>query len=70
MSDTETKYILLEADSGFELQEKVNSCLPDGYFPQGGPLVLYTQWENERKGYTESSTIFYQAVFKQPSTPQ
>jgi hypothetical protein len=43
-----------------ELEKAVNAAIAEGMKPQGGVsvAVLHHQWENERKGYTESSTDY------------
>jgi hypothetical protein len=65
-----TDYRLLSADSDEELEAAVNGFIEDGYEPMGGVQVVYRSWTNERKGYDESSTWFYQAVAKRaPDRP-
>jgi len=51
-------YKVVEAGSAQELQRMVNYCIDAGFEPIGGVsvCVLHTTWENERKGYEESST--------------
>ena len=53
-------YKVVEAGSAQELQRMVNYCIDAGFEPIGGVsvCVLHTTWENERKGYEESSTDY------------
>lgn len=46
------------------LVEDINDLIKDGWQPIGGISILHHQWENERKGYTEEETTFYQAILK------
>ena len=57
-------YLVLEAESLRELEDRVCGAVDEGYRPIGGVTILRVEWENERKHYTESSTGYYQAVFK------
>lgn len=62
------EYTILEADSLSALSEDVNKLIISGWVPQGG--ISYTEtreeWENERKGYTESDVdiVCAQAMIK------
>ena len=53
-------YEVLESDSAVGLSEMVNKHIGEGWSPMGGVAVavLHKAWENERKGYTESETIY------------
>lgn len=65
MSDNnETLYCVLERDSLQDLSEDVSDFLHKGWRCQGGVAAIHFQWENERKGYTESETSFYQALVR------
>ncbi len=56
------KYKVIEAHSTEDLEEKVNGSMEAGFTPLGGVQVVYATWENDRKGYSESETTFYQAM--------
>lgn len=55
-------YCVEVEDSLAELVEKVNSMIAIGYMPVGGIQVRTVEVE-DRKGYSEYSTTFYQALF-------
>lgn len=63
-----SSYRIATAWSPSDLEAEVSKLLAEGYFPQGGVAVagVYQQWEDERKGYTESETLwhFSQAMAK------
>lgn len=54
------EYKAVEGDTLDELNEEVNKLLLDDWEPFGGiaVTVLHTEWENSRKGYTESATTY------------
>lgn len=56
-------YKILSSDSETELEAEVNEYLTRGWVPAGGVVARYVEWENDRKGYTESATTYYQAVW-------
>jgi len=58
------RYVILDAETPDELEKAVGNMLDAGFEPMGGVAVCHYQWENERKGYTESDTTYYQAVYK------
>ena len=55
-------YLVVSAGSVGELEDYVKEWIEKGYRPTGGVQILYRTWENERKGYQESDTEFYQAL--------
>lgn len=57
-------YDVLEYENIEDLIEAVNEKMKDGWKPTGGIQVLHYEWTNERKGYTESSTNYFQAIVK------
>lgn len=60
------KYTILRADCASELAEAVNRKIKKGYTPIGGVSVIRYEWENERKGYTESELALFQAMVTAP----
>lgn len=59
------KYDVVESDSLVELIKTVQEKVDNGWKPQGGISATYIEWENERKGYTESYWMYFQAIFKE-----
>lgn len=55
-------YKIIEGQSANDLAESVNAYMKDGYTPIGGVQVVTVCIMNERKGYEECDTTFYQAV--------
>ncbi len=55
-------YRVLEARSIEELEMMVNDAMALKFRPVGGIAVEIHEWENERKGGTESATWYYQAM--------
>lgn len=53
-------YEILGADDLKNLEVEVQKAIDDGWEPLGGVSVTshYASWENERKGYTESETVY------------
>lgn len=66
-------YEILGADDIKILESEVRKAIADGWEPVGGVSVAshFEQWENERKGYTESETryTFVQAMIKRDDQP-
>lgn len=58
----ELQYTVVSADDLVVLVADVLKLMDRGYRCQGGICALHFDWENERKGYTESETMFYQAM--------
>lgn len=65
---TEPDYVVILSDQLTELQETVMYRLRLGYEPCGGVTVICYEYENHRKGYTESATMYYQAVWLRPTS--
>jgi hypothetical protein len=63
-SEVKIEYDVIAEDNLGSLIESVNKATADRWKLQGGIFILHRQWENERKGYTQSETIYYQAVFR------
>lgn len=57
-------YTVQWAETLEELAKQVGYAMQSGYVPQGGIFVLRSEYENERKGYSESETIYYQAMIR------
>ena len=59
-------YTIVTASDEDELREKVNANIADGFYPYGGVSISQDSWqyENGRKGYTEtqSDVMFAQAM--------
>ena len=53
-------YKMVEAENAEDLQKMVNNCIESGFEPLGGVsvCVLYSTWENPRKGYEESEITY------------
>jgi hypothetical protein len=69
MSEPETEAPLFYevlVGTGDEIDRLVSEAITQGWTPCGGVAVVWRQWENARKGYMESETMFYQAVWRQP----
>ena len=56
------KYDVLEACDLDELIEEVNEQMKAGWMPLGGFVIQHYKWTNERKGYKEAITWFYQTM--------
>lgn len=60
------EYKLVEAENGAKLEQEVADLISKGWKPIGGVsvAVCHSTWENERKGYQESSTdwVYAQAM--------
>ena len=61
MSD---RYRVVEANSVEGLVAAVNAAMDEGFGPTGGVVLNHLTWTDERKGYEESETWFYQAMVK------
>ena len=57
-----SNYKVIEGQSANDLATTVNAHMKDGYTPIGGVHVVTVCGMNERKGYEECDTTFYQAV--------
>lgn len=57
------KYQVVLDDDCPSLETAVNELIAEGWEPLGGVTmqVVHREWENERKGYTESRTDYYYA---------
>ncbi|HEY7767360.1 hypothetical protein [Longimicrobium sp.] len=55
-------YYVAQNDDLRTLEEEVSSLMDQGWVPTGGVAVVHRTWENDRKGWTESATTFYQAM--------
>lgn len=60
MAENDTKYIILEKDNSYSLQEAVNEKIAEGWKPCGGLVVMrYTYGE-----YEEVEWLWSQAMVK------
>ena len=55
-------YGIVVGSSAKNLSDQVNALMSKGYVPLGGVSVVYSTWENDRKGYQESETTYYQSM--------
>lgn len=55
-------YQIVYACSAEELEEMVNEQMKMGWAPLGGLQAMRYEWENDRKGYSESEWKFFQAM--------
>ncbi len=56
------KYTVFEACDLDELIEEVNEQMKAGWMPFGGLVIQHYEWTNERKGYKDNITWFYQTM--------
>jgi len=59
------EYDLLWADSICGLVARVNDAIHEGWKPHGTISISRYETTNERKGYTEITTEFYQPMVKE-----
>lgn len=59
------KYVLLDADTSEELEVAVNSMVEEGFKPCGGIFVDRETWEDQRHGGTDTSSVFFQAMWRE-----
>lgn len=54
------KYQTVEKETGTALDDAVNDLIAEGWEPIGGVAIaaVFSSYENERKGYTESETNY------------
>ena len=60
-------YIVVSGSYIAELEDFAKEWMSRGYEPVGGLSILHRTWENERKGYSESDTNFFQAFARVPA---
>jgi len=58
------KYEIATGESSDELVATVNEMIGEGWRPQGGVSATRYEWENDRKGYSESSWVWAQAMVR------
>jgi hypothetical protein len=60
-----TRYQVVTRENLEDLMLAVNAFIHQkGWTPLGGVSVLHRTWENERKGYSESDTLWAQAMVR------
>jgi hypothetical protein len=59
------KYTVVVADSIEDLEGYVEGHAKDGWKPLGGIAIRAVTETNERKGYDETYTTYYQAMVKE-----
>lgn len=63
MADYEyKKYDIIESCDMDDLIGDVNDLVEKGWKPVGGVVIHHLEWMNERKGYKDNITWFYQTM--------
>lgn len=57
-------YIVVSGEHSEALEDAVETHIKLGFKPLGGVAVAVHEWTNERKGYSETSCVFAQAMVR------